>query len=187
MPRFDAMNSPTTAPIMAAGSVMRSAARMYGSELGNSTDRIVAQRAAPITRVTSSRPGGTCRMPSTVLMNTTKNTKYAASTILGVSPMPNQWMQTGPSATAGMEYAMRKYGSTIRYAVRRSASGQASRMPSAAPRRKPSPAEVSVNRAWNQKSADPPNHLSSRSPTASGELMKNGLISVPEARSQASR
>ncbi len=33
---------------------------------------------------------------------------------LGVIPIPNHRMNTGPIATAGIEYATRKYGSVIR-------------------------------------------------------------------------
>ena len=97
------MNSPVTAPIIAAGRVIRSAARMKGRALGSMTVRSWARRDAPITRVTSSRPRGTCWKPATVLMKTMKNTKYAAMRIFGVIPMPNQRMNTGPIATAGTE------------------------------------------------------------------------------------
>ena len=97
------MNSPVTAPIMAAGKVIRSAARMNGNALGSMTVRSCARRDAPITRVASSRPRGTCWNPATVLMNTMKNTKYAAMRIFGAIPRPNHRMNTGPMATAGTE------------------------------------------------------------------------------------
>ena len=110
------MNSPTTAALIARGSDTFRPANTYGNAVCQAISRVTVHSLPPSTRTAEASRGSTYRTPASVLKNRKKNTTAATNTTFEETPMPNQRISSGASASLGTPSAAVKNGSS---AVRR--------------------------------------------------------------------
>ena len=100
-PRLAPMNSPTTTPTSARTTATRKPASIAGRPAGSLRRSSVCKREAPSMRNSSSWAGGTWAKPVRVFSSSGKKQISAVITTVGVSPKPNQTMNSGISASLG--------------------------------------------------------------------------------------
>ena len=86
---------------------------MYGTAPGHTTCRATARSDAPATRAMATSRTSAPRTPAAVLKKIRKKTMLATSATLEASPIPNQRMKSGASASFGIPYPAIRYGSMI--------------------------------------------------------------------------
>src|SRR5207245_9734477 len=104
--------SPTTPPVSANETLVRSAAKIQLKTDGSTTKRARSPRVPPITCTAFTSSGSTERIPRYVLKKTTKNTVKRLSAIFDAIPRPSQGRRIGATAMRGSELSETSTGST---------------------------------------------------------------------------
>ena len=103
MPALGATLSAMMAPTKATVTAIFSEAKKYGMARGRPTFRIMSSGRAPSARSTSFNSGSTVAMPVATFTTMGKKEIRKAVITAGQTPMPNQMINTGTTATLGME------------------------------------------------------------------------------------
>lgn len=149
-PLWAPSTSPTRAPTMAKPKAVCRLAMIQVSAEGTTTWRTTCIGEAPSTRALARMLRSTSRTPWKALKKTTKNTSTAASSTLGVSPMPNATTKIEPSTIRGMAFTILMYGPNTSARNRFWPSATPRTMPATEPKMNPNSASRRVVSIWTQ-------------------------------------
>src|SRR6185369_8098857 len=144
-------NSPTIAPTTANAAAMFSAARMYGSALGNLALRKICHGVAESERNGSMRSGSTALKPAMLVTSTGKKVSRQMIATFEPMPKPSQTTMIGATATFGRLCSAETYGSRIASSLGICETTTPIARPIALPTKKPSRISVTVMALWYQR------------------------------------